>query len=51
MNKYNWKGINVLSEKDAWKKFEKYNVKIVLNVFYNKKEEYILLMLQNINKT
>ena len=39
MNRYNWKGINVPSEKDDSKKFEKYNVTIVLNVLYAKKEK------------
>ena len=38
MNKYSWEGINVPSEKDDWKKFEKNNVTIALNVFYAKKE-------------
>ena len=34
INKCNWEGIN--SEKDDWKKFEKNNVNIVLNVLYAK---------------
>ena len=34
INKCNWKGINFPSEKDDWKKFEKNNVTIVLNVLY-----------------
>ena len=38
-NKYNWKGINFPSEKDDWKKSEKINVTIVLNVLYAKKEK------------
>ena len=43
--------INFPSEKDDWKKFEKYNVTIALKVFYAKKEKkYILLMFQNINQ-
>ena len=37
INKCNWKGINFPSEKDDWKKFEKNNVTIALNVFYAKK--------------
>ena len=37
INKCNWKGINFPSEKDKWKKFEKNNVTIALNVFYAKK--------------
>ena len=34
INTYNWKEINFPSEKDDWKKFEKNNVIIALNVFY-----------------
>ena len=37
INKYNWKGIHFPSEKDDWKKFEKNNVAIALNVLYIKK--------------
>ena len=37
INKYNWEGINFLSKKDGWKKFEKNNVIIALNVLYAKK--------------
>ena len=36
INKYNWKGINFPSEKDNWKKFEKNNVTIALNVLHTK---------------
>ena len=32
INKYNWEGINYPSEKNDWKKFEKNNVTIALNV-------------------
>ena len=39
INKYNWEGINFLSEKDDWKKFEKNNVSIALNVLYAQKEK------------
>ena len=39
INKYNWEGINYPSQKDDWKKFEKNNVKITLNVFHAKKEK------------
>ena len=31
MNKYNWKEINFLSEKDDWEQFQKNNVTIVIN--------------------
>ena len=39
INKYNWEGINFQSEKDDWKKIEKNNRTIALNVFYAKKEK------------
>ena len=39
INKYKWKGINLPSEKDDWKTFEKNNVRICLNVLYAKKEK------------
>ena len=39
INKYNWEGINIPSEKDDWKKFEKDNVIIAVNVLYTKKEK------------
>ena len=45
INKYNWEGINFLSEKHDWE-----NVKIALNVLYAKKKKYILLMFQNITQ-
>ena len=35
---YNWKGIHYPSEKDDWKKFEKNNLTIVVNVLHAKKE-------------
>ena len=37
VNKYNWEGVNFSSKKDDWKKFEKNNVIIALNVLYAKK--------------
>ena len=39
INKYKWEGINFPSEKYDWKKIEKNNAKIVLNLFYVKKEK------------
>ena len=64
INKYKWQEIHFPSEKDDWKKFEKNNVTIVLNVLYAKKEkmypayvskinsnrekQVILLMIQNV---
>ena len=52
INKYNWQGINFPSEKnDDWKRFEKNNVTIALNVLHGKKEKiYILIMFQNITQ-
>ena len=41
INKYNWKVINYSSGKDDWRKFDKNNPEIALNVFYVKKNEYI----------
>ena len=37
INKYNWKEINYPLRKDDWKKFEKNNPTIALNVMYVKK--------------
>ena len=37
-NKCNWEGKNFPSENNDWKKFEKNNVKIALNVLFTKKE-------------
>ena len=37
INKYNWEGINFTSEKNDWKKTEKNNGTIVLNVLYFKR--------------
>ena len=39
INKYNREGINLPSGKDNWKKFEKDNVALALNVLYAKKEK------------
>ena len=39
INKYNWEGTNFPSEKDDWKKFEKNNVTIAINVLYAQKEK------------
>ena len=39
INKCNWEGKNFPSEKDDWKKFEKNNVIIALNVLYTEKEK------------
>ena len=34
IDKYNWEGINSPLEKDLWKKFEKNNPMVTLNVLY-----------------
>ena len=39
IKKYNWEGIRFPSEKDEWRKFEKNNITIALNVLYVKKEK------------
>ena len=36
INKYNCEGINIPSEKDDWKKFQRNNVAIAVNVLYAK---------------
>ena len=36
INKYNCEGINIPSEKDDWKKFQRNNVTIAVNVLYAK---------------
>ena len=46
INKYNWEETNCPSEKADWKKIEKNEVTIPLNVLYTKKI-YVLLMIQN----
>ena len=53
INKYKWEGINYPSEKDDWKKFEKNNVTIAVNVLYAIYIYiyiYILLIFQNITQ-
>ena len=37
INKYNWKKMNVPSQKDDWKEFGRTNARIALNVLYAKK--------------
>ena len=48
--KYNWKGINFPSEKNDWKKIEKNNTTIALNILCPKKETFILFMVQYITQ-
>ena len=45
INRYNWKEQNFKSREDDWKKIEKENLTVVLNIFYAQKD--ILLMFQN----
>ena len=49
INKHNWVGISLPSEKNDWKKFEKNNAAIALNVSYAKR--YFLNMFKNITQT
>ena len=49
INKYKWEGINFPSEKDDWKKIEKNNVTIALNVLYTKKEKIYPAYISKIN--
>ena len=44
INKYNREGINFPSKTYDWKKIEKYNVAIALNVLYAKKREISILL-------
>ena len=39
INKYNREGMNFISEKNDWKKSEKTNATVALNVSYAKKEK------------
>ena len=50
-NNCHWEGINFPSEKDNWKKFEKYNITMALNVFYTKKEKIYLAYVSKYNLT
>ena len=50
INKYNWEGIHFPSEKDDWKKIEKNNLRIALNVLYAKKEKNMSCLFQNMNQ-
>ena len=50
INKYNWDRIKYPSKIFDWKKFEKNNQIIALNVLYIKKWEYVLPMFQKITR-
>ena len=41
INKYNWEGINYPSKLDDWKRFEKNNSAIALNILYIKEKEIL----------
>ena len=48
IDKHNWKGINFPSERDDWKKCEKNNITIALNVLSAKKMFcFVLHMFRN----
>ena len=47
-NKYNWGGINYLSQIDDWKMFEKNNPTIIFCIL--KKNKYFQLIFQNITQ-
>ena len=49
INKCNWKGIKFPSGKYKWKKFEKNNAAIALNVLYSKKEKRYLAFVSKHN--
>ena len=48
-NKYKWKGINYPSNIDDWKKFEKNNPTIALNILYIKEKEICPAYITKIN--
>ena len=39
INKYNWRETNFPSQKNYWKKFEKNNITVALNVLHAKKAD------------
>ena len=41
INKYNWEGINYPTKKNNWKKFEKNNLAIAVNVLYARKDKNV----------
>ena len=51
INKYNCEEINSLLGKGNWKKLEKTNITIALNVLYAKREKHVLLIFQTITQT
>ena len=51
INKYNWEGINYPSILDDWKKFEKNNLTIPLNILYIKEKETLSANISKHNST
>ena len=49
INKYKWEGTNYLSGEDDWKKLEKKNPIIALNVLYSKKINIFLVYISKNN--
>ena len=47
-SKYKWKGINYPSKIDDWKRFEKNNLTIALNILYIKEKKYVQLIFQTL---
>ena len=51
INKYNWEGINYPSKVDDWKRFEKNNPAIALNILYTKEKEILPAYISKHNST
>ena len=49
INKYNWEGTNYPSKIDDWKRFEKNNWAIALDVLYTKEKEICPAYISKIN--
>ena len=51
INKYNWEGINYPSKLGDWKKFEKNNPTIAINILYAKEKKILPAYISNHNST
>ena len=51
INKYNWEKTDYPSKIDGWKKFEKNNLTIVLNILYTKEKKILPAYISNQNST
>ena len=51
INKYYQKGINYLTKLDDWKRFEKNNLTIALNILYIKEKEILPAYISKHNST